>query len=134
MKPIIYLGGPIAGCTDDEANGWRNETIEQFKDIYDFKNPMIRDSRGRYFNPNAIVEGDLEDIKASNIVLFNCWMASYGTPMEMVYAAKLYGKSVITIKCKPISPWIFYHSTILVPDLEAAWAELDKPIWQTYYG
>ena len=134
MKPIIYLAGPIAGCTDDEAHGWRNETIEEFKDIYEFKNPMVRDFRERSFDYVKLVEADLADIKVSSIILINCWMPSFGSSQEMVYASKIFGKTVITIRPKPVSPWITYHSTIVVPDLEAAWALLDKPVWRTYHG
>lgn len=134
VKPIIYLAGPIAGCDDLAANWWRDEVITELSEWYEFRNPMTRDYRKKAFDANALVEADLADIKASNIVLFNCWQTSFGTPMEMVYASKIYGKAVITIRDKPVSPWITYHSVLVVPDLSRAIAFLKKDIWRTYHG
>ena len=134
VKPIVYLAGPIAGCTDDEAHGWRNETIKQFEDVYEFRNPMVRDFRNKKFQYTKLVEDDLEDIKSSSFLLVNCWQPTFGTPMELVYATRFFKKSSIVIRPKPVSPWLSYHATIVVPDLEKAWELLDLPVWRTHHG
>lgn len=109
----VYLCGPINGCTDDEANTWR----EYAKAILGDENcidPMRRDYRNREDdNVDAIVEGDIADILASDIVLANCWQVSWGTAMEIHLAAEK-GIPVIAV-VKPgahISPWLRYHAEI----------------------
>ena len=32
MKKVIYLAGPIAGLTEDEATTWRNDVGEQLRE------------------------------------------------------------------------------------------------------
>jgi nucleoside 2-deoxyribosyltransferase len=120
-KPVIYLAGPIAGCNDVEVNRWREYVIAKLSHKYDFKNPMVRDYRGDDTTPAAeIVEGDLEDIKASDIVLAYCWQRSYGTIMEIVYAHQLKKRAVVVCPDRFYSPWLKFHASELHRTLSEA--------------
>lgn len=106
----IYLCGPINGCTDEECKDWR----EYVKSIWKGKtlDPMRRDYRGRETEcAKEIVEGDKEDITASDVILVNYVKPSVGTSME-VYLAFTTGRLVIVVaeKGKILSPWLLYHS------------------------
>lgn len=120
---MIYLAGPINGCSDSQANDWRgwfrNHTGHRFLD------PMRRDYRGREDDCVAeIVNGDITDIDDCTVFLANCWQVSRGTAMEIFYAYRA-GKYVILVvpEGQRISPWLRYHSHHIVATLDEA-AEL----------
>jgi nucleoside 2-deoxyribosyltransferase len=112
----VYLGGPIFGCTDDEAHGWREEA-KPFLEArgHTWVNPMVRDYRGREDTDYAeIVEGDKADIDGCDVMLMACPKPSYGTAMEILYGYER-GKRVIAWvpwDAYPVSPWIRYHAEI----------------------
>lgn len=113
----FYLGGPINGCTDEEAHGWREEVkVLLAEHGHEWLDPMDRDYRGREMEPGyaaMIVEGDKEDIYASDAVIANSPQPSYGTTMEIYYAWDI-GCPVHIIlpdDGKEPSPWIKYHCT-----------------------
>lgn len=117
----IYLAGPINGCTDDECNGWRDRVIRSLSDRFQFSNPMSRDYRGREDQGvTEIVEGDLADIKAADIVLVNAGRSSWGTAMEVRAAAHEMGKPVHVICPDPVSPWLRYHAAAVHASLDDA--------------
>lgn len=111
----VYLGGPIKGCTDEEARGWRTEV----KAIFDaagigWLDPMERDYRGRELEPGIareIVEGDKLDISQCHALLMNAPKPSVGTSMEILYGWER-GKKVFVVlpEGDPPSPWIIEHS------------------------
>lgn len=111
----FYLGGPINGCTDEEASGWR----EQVKPLLEaaghtWIDPMVRDYRGREMEPGIaaeIVENDKDDINQCDVLLMNCPKPSVGTSMEVLYGWEQ-GKRVIAILPEGTtpSPWIVYHA------------------------
>jgi nucleoside 2-deoxyribosyltransferase len=111
----VYLGGPINGCTDEEANGWR----EAVKDVLaargiEWCDPMDRDYRGRELEPGiaaAIVDGDKEDIDDCDVLLMNGPKPSYGTAMEVLYGS-LNGKRVLVVHPEGTvpSPWVIHHA------------------------
>lgn len=113
MEIRPYLCGPINGCTDAEANNWRDQLIQQFPEAI---NPMVRDYRGQ---ENAayreIVELDKRDVRACDVVVVNYSKPSMGTAMEVIYAWE-HGKPVIVWcpKDVSISPWLRYHATTFV--------------------
>ena len=115
----IYLGGPINGCTDQEAHGWRDELKPLLEDEgHVWVDPMRRDYRGREMEPGIaeeIVTGDIEDIDSCDVLIMNCPTPSVGTSMEMFYAYRA-GKVVIAVvpEGKEPSPWLVYHSTHVV--------------------
>jgi hypothetical protein len=86
---IFYLGGPINGCTDEEANGWRSAVKPLIEAAgHDWIDPMARDYRGREMEPGIaaeIVENDKDDILRSDVLLMNCPKPSVGTSMEVLF-------------------------------------------------
>lgn len=125
----VYLCGPINGCADDEAKGWREAAKELLPDnlitVYD---PMIRDYRGREQEPGIaaeIVENDKADIRDCDGLLVMYEKPSVGTSMEVFFAHQL-GKWVFLVdrSGKPLSPWLSYHSHRTFQTLEAACSRL----------
>lgn len=134
MKPpTVYLAGPINGCTDDEANGWRESFMTRLP-TYGFLDPMERDYRGREDECiNEIVELDKSDINDCDIFLAYHWKSSDGTSMEIHYAWELRQKQsesplvlVVIPEGQRISPWVRYHSDKIIPTLEdgVGWIKL----------
>jgi nucleoside 2-deoxyribosyltransferase len=119
---VVYLCGPINGCTDAECKDWR----EAAKEFFGHRDPMKRDYRGKEAESyREIVELDKRDIRQSDIVLVNYVKPSVGTAMEVYYAWTL-GKPVV-LWCAPdavISPWLRYHSTAIVHSFEEARAKI----------
>lgn len=112
----VYLGGPINGCTDEEASGWR-EAVKKILDQkgYTYNDPMDRDYRGRELEEGIaakIVEGDKEDIAECDILLMNCPKPSWGTAMEIFWGWAC-GKNVLVVlpEGTKASPWIIYHTS-----------------------
>jgi|SRR5689334_444912 len=128
---MIYLCGPINGCTDDEATTWREQVKKRFG-AENCIDPMRRDYRGREHECVAeIVEGDLTDIDNSRIVLANCWQCSWGTAMEIHYAANpSVPRAIIAIvpEGSRISPWLRFHTTDIVYSLEDAYKIIEDLI------
>lgn len=109
----IYLAGPIHGCTDEEAFGWRAQVKEALAGSYDILDPAERDFRGREEEcVEDIVEGDKTQISLSDILLANLWKLGAGTCMEILEAWD-HEMPVIVVAQKPVSPWIAYHARIV---------------------
>lgn len=124
----VYLAGPINGCNDDEANGWRQGVIDRHPDI-EFLDPMRRDYRGRedeYID--EIVGGDKTDIYSCDVFLAYAWQASWGTAME-IHLAWEQDKRVIVVvpEGQRVSPWLRYHSDSVVGSLGEAEQLLVRP-------
>jgi nucleoside 2-deoxyribosyltransferase len=113
---IVYLGGPINGCTDDEAHGWREEAKTLLeKRGHTWRDPMDRDYRGREREMyREVVEGDKRDIDECDVLLMACPRPSYGTAMEILYGFDR-GKPVIAWLpwTNEPSPWVLYHATVV---------------------
>jgi nucleoside 2-deoxyribosyltransferase len=118
----VYLAGPIAGCTDEQCNGWRN-TVTAMLGEENVLNPMRRDYRGFDVAPPAeIVEQDKADIDASTCVLVYYEQPSVGTSMEVLYAWERGKPVVIVTEQQYLSPWLVYHAAHIVRSLgEAVW-------------
>lgn len=111
---IDYLAGPINGCTDDEANNWR-DIVKQRLGAEHCLDPMRRDYRGNEDQSVAeIVRGDLDDIAAADLILANCWQVSWGTAME-IYHAHTISKGVIAVLPPGglVSPWLRHHAAVV---------------------
>lgn len=133
----VYLAGPINGCNDDEAHGWRQQFMESLPGL-EFLDPMRRDYRGieDIVSADYIVWADRDDIEACDVFLANCWQASWGTAMEIVYAMAA-DKPVIAVvpEGRPVSPWLRYHAQFIVPTLaEARDALLREPLFRASQG
>lgn len=122
----VYLGGPINGCSDDEANGWRDGFRALLPDC-EFIDPMVRDYRGREDDSvREIVEFDKKDINDADVVLAYCWQASWGTAMEIFYAWE-HGRTVVVVvpEGARVSPWLRYHSNTVLSTLADAARYID---------
>lgn len=121
-----YLAGPINGCTDDEANNWRDQVKFHLGEDQCI-DPMRRDYRGREDEcVQEIVEGDIKDILDSSVVVANCWQPSFGTAMELWFAKhSTYGSPIVVITPpgKQVSPWLRYVADAVVHDVGAAITE-----------
>lgn len=123
QKIKIYLCGAINGCTDDEANSWRDEArILLENKFYECVDPMDRDYRGVEGDVyREIVDLDKIDVKNSDVILVMYNKPSVGTSMEVFYAWNLVKPVVVVDKTeKPLSPWLVYHSTKIVKSLRDA--------------
>ena len=125
----VYLGGPINGCTDEEANGWREEVTAELKVRgWEAIDPMDRDYRGREMEPGIaaeIVENDKLDIDHADILLMNCPKPSVGTSMEILYGYNQGKKIICVIPAGTTpSPWLVYHASIVTEGSVLAALEL----------
>jgi nucleoside 2-deoxyribosyltransferase len=120
----LYLAGPINGCTDSEALDWRNAATQALSESYKIKSPMDRDYRGREDdNVDAIVYGDLRDIRDADVLLVNAERPSWGTAMETFYAHR--EKRYVVVVCPgSVSPWLRFHSAVVCASWDEAFAHL----------
>lgn len=128
----VYLAGPINGCDDDEANGWRQGVMDRHPDI-DFLDPMRRDYRGREDEcVDEIISGDMNDIAVSDVFLAYAWQPSWGTAMEIYIAwASCRQKVIVVVPAgQRVSPWLRGHSDYVVTSL----AEAEKLLVQPSVG
>lgn len=120
----VYLCGPINGCSDEEARGWRQRAKELLPEC-DFLDPMDRDYRGKEDqNVPEIVEGDKRDIQSCDVLLRRGRPVSEGSAEETLFAWNE-GKRVVAFAPPPVSPWLRYHANCGVyPTLEEACAHI----------
>ncbi len=114
----VYLCGPMAGCTDEEAGEWRKAATQHLNSFgITTLNPMDRDYRYTEYgdDPESVlpelVEEDKIDIEMSDVVLVNFTKPSTGTAMEIILAW-MKNKRVIVVAPEgmQLSPWVHYHS------------------------
>ena len=124
----IYFAGPVFN-TIDEDQKWRQyfkkEILAKGFEVID---PLeLRDFRGLEEEKMVeIVEKDLKDLKKSDILLIYAPKPSWGTAMEMVYAY-IQSKQIITVAPeKEMSPWLKYHSDLIVFSFEELLEVLEK--------
>lgn len=124
---LVYLCGPIHGLNDQDCRFWRNKA----KELLGAKNimcvdPMSNDNRGREGKfGSQLVELDKKWIMSCDTILANCWTPSYGTAMEVHFAWQQHKKVVVVTN--HTSPWLHYHSSIIVPTIEDAIDQLNYP-------
>ncbi|HYE84948.1 MAG TPA: nucleoside 2-deoxyribosyltransferase [Vicinamibacterales bacterium] len=122
---ITYLCGGINGLSDADCRDWR----ESAKSLLETEtlDPMRRDYRGREAEcVNEIVQGDLADIRASDLVLVNAVRPSWGTAMEVFFAHSI-GKRVIAWTGDArVSPWLRFHCDAVHPALGAAIDDINR--------
>ena len=123
----VYLAGPINGCTDGECSDWRGYAAERLN--AETLDPMRRDFRGREEGQHyAIVTGDMKDIRECDVLLVNGWKPSWGTAMEVFYAAHTLFKPVVMVVAPgaPVSPWQRFFSRAIVESLDEGIAAVNE--------
>lgn len=121
----LYLCGAINGCTDSEAKDWRERVKSELGRHYTILDPMRRDYRGvEDDSVTAIVQGDITDIKASDVVLVAADRPSWGTAMELFFAFTQGKYTVVVCGAERVSPWLRFHASNLFWTLDAAVAHL----------
>ena len=126
----VYLCGGINGLSDDDAKNWRDVATRLLGGLgHTTLDPMRRDYRGvEDDNVDAIISGDLDDIDRSDALIVNATRPSWGTAMEVFYAATFRPACPVVIihpADKPVSPWLRGHSTTIVSSLPEAVAHLE---------
>ena len=134
MKTFVYLAGPIAGCTKDQANDWRDYVKAELPDgivgVSPLRcEPIIGDiyelgyQDPKFGLAKAIAGKNEFDTKKCDIVLaylpkvLNDQRPSIGTIIEMAWAHML-GKTVILVTDDP-----YYQQHPLVQQV-ASWPPL----------
>lgn len=132
----VYLGGPIAGLTEEEANKWRVEADQRLRDssLFAARWPVLGSlpQYGVYMASQQYGrltrDHDRWSITNSDIILMNfsgAKKASIGCSMEIGWADML-RKPIITIlpEYEPENPhwhdFITESSSVIVSDLDAA--------------
>lgn len=96
----VYLAGPINGCSDQQAIGWRAEAKRLLPCVL-VLDPMDRDYRGRESDCAAeIIHGDKQSIAACTALLVNANRPSWGTAMEIMFAYQLCKRIVAFVEQK----------------------------------
>lgn len=114
----VYLCGGINGLSDADAKDWREYAKVRLPETID---PMRRDYRGvEHEDPEAIIDGDLEDIDWCDAVLAMCMRPSWGTAMEIFYAKNIARKPVYIVAPENCSPWLMVHCTERFDTLDEA--------------
>jgi nucleoside 2-deoxyribosyltransferase len=126
MKKKVFISGPIQGfenkqsyrtairkiCTDcgfEVVDPWEREKI-----IYKSEEPNWWEK----VPVAGFIKRDLEDIEKCDVLIAYLPFLSAGTCMELFYA-KLKGKKTICIcSLENPSPWIIFHSDIIIRSIE----------------
>lgn len=118
----IYLSGPIADCTNDECVTWRERVKTELGLVYKYLDPMVRDYRNvdTAGKEAEIVEADIKDINACDILLAYVPKISTGTIMEIFYAFNENKHVVVVCPLPAPSPWLKYHTRKFFTNLEDA--------------
>ncbi len=106
------------------AREWRETSKSLLSKDFILLDPMRRNFRDKEIDSaNEIVEFDLQDVRAADIILVNYNKPSIGTSMEVFHASHNLGKFVVAFSpftFKDSSPWMIKYCTKIVPDLEGA--------------
>jgi hypothetical protein len=126
---VIYLSGRIHNASDEEIHGWR-EAVKKCYPQWSYLDP----SRHRFTGSNdvskqlsseekAIVQQDLHDIKASDVLLGHIQEYSAATMME-IFAAKTQGRLVVLVMKEEFfhDLWLKYHSDCMTTSFENAFS------------
>jgi nucleoside 2-deoxyribosyltransferase len=114
----IYLAGPIDDCNHDEIHGWRDYVKENFTQN-EYIDPSTSPFTGKANCGDEIVAWDKNSIRDVDLVLVNYWKLGTGTAMEIMYCHTL-GTPCIVVAPGKVSPWISYHATEVVHDIDDA--------------
>lgn len=113
-KKKIYL----AGSANLPHEKYRGYIKEKYSHIGDFKDPLYEEKKLNYFE---IVELDKELIRYCNIVIAYIENASFGTPMELMYAYEQSKLIFIIAKNEEVKcdPWLNHHCDEIFDKIDA---------------
>ncbi len=121
---IVYLAGPIEGCTDSECKDWRTKVISDMMSFWTCLDPLRRDYRGKEHLSKEIVELDKRDILLSDVLLVNFNFTGkpmVGSSMEICFA---WENSIPVVVVFPgnsqVSPWLDYHALKICHTIDEA--------------
>jgi hypothetical protein len=103
-EQIVYLCGGINGLSDAACKDWRQVARNALnrgpgRARFHTLDPMARDYRGREDEcVDEIVDGDKEDVLASDVILVNASKPSWGTAMEIMFAWSLHKRIVAFVE------------------------------------
>lgn len=132
---VVYLAGPIAGLTYDEAQEWRKAATD-YLNLLDVTvlNPLrvvqpfngVHGNQGveeAHFSARGMIMRDRTDVYTSDLILMNLSNAkgvSIGSCVELGWA-DAYRKPVVTISTDPKPHAFIYElSSYVVPNLHEA--------------
>lgn len=114
----VYLGGPMAGCTEEEMTGWR-EQIKKEHPEYTYLDPCDRNYKPVQWK--QLVKDDIQDIIDADVVLTYMWKPGICSSMELVEARYRNTPTVVVVPdFKHISPWVREYADFLVETFEQA--------------
>src|ERR1700756_4834528 len=126
----IYLCGPIMDADPKAAKDWRTRAKERLAGRFILLDPLRRNFRDNEIDSsNEIVEFDLQDVRAADLLLVNYCKPSLGTAMEVFYASHDLGKFVIAFSpfsYADCSPWMIRYCTKILPDLDSALIYIER--------
>ncbi|MCX8150739.1 MAG: nucleoside 2-deoxyribosyltransferase [Candidatus Bathyarchaeota archaeon] len=134
MKKKVFISGPIHGMENKQE--YRQHITEVCNRLgFDVIDPWLREKviyrkkEPCWWNNVPVadfVQRDLEDAERCDIMVVYMPKISAGACMELFYA-KLKGKKIIVVSdMECLSPWITYHSDIIVKDFNALEAALKQ--------
>ena len=136
MRRRVFISGPIQGMERRQSYRDRIKRIllrrgyepvdpwEREKVMYS----MTGEEWWRNVPPPDFIRRDLEDIDRCDILVAYLPRLSAGTCMELFYA-KMRGKKTITIcRIKNPSPWIVFHSDVILKSMKELEALLERGI------
>lgn len=128
-SPLVYLAGPIKGCTEEQAVGWRTDMEGYFavNGVRTFSPLRAKEELweatelvgyadsyahlGPFFTTRGIMQRDFSDVNRADLLLVNLLdqpegMPSIGTAMELAWAYQL--RTPVVVAIAPDNP-AFQH-------------------------
>lgn len=123
----VYLSGPIAGLSYEEASAWRNELTDQFQaagiqTIDPLRRRMFAYTGDKDTTPNEIVTRDLQDVRTSDLVFIWLPRMSIGTICELWESYRLQKPVVLVTSEAAIAthPWVQVAATRVFANKDTA--------------
>ncbi len=126
MGKKVFISGPIQGVETDQSYRERISQIcvsRGFEPIDPWlrEKALYRGAETKWWSrvpAQNFIERDLRDIERSDLLVAFFPTLSAGTCMELFYS-RLRGKKTISIcKIADPSPWIVYHSSVMIHEIE----------------
>ena len=133
ILPLVYLAGPMQGCTKGEIHGWRLKVQKELEELgLTCTFPYDIDKEGNLTN-KEIVDFDCKQVMESLIVFAYMWKPSIGTAMEIA-VARNFGKIVICVtKSSFDNPFLQEFSTKVVKTIKEGIEEVKNQKFTVLY-